>query len=505
MNELIGEAKKMEPDKIELPYSIQQHRVKANFLETALNIKNQEREFHPTLRCDVAIVGGGFSGAILAANLLRECDDGLALAIINKTHSLGKGIAYSTECATHLLNVRASDMSGWSHDRGHFVEWLKENASANVSPDQFMPRRLFGKYVESLLKQSVAERPNVRFLNVEDEVIHAELAEDGVKLRTGYNLQFFASRAVLAIGSSPSQEVLLMRGASPSFYRENAWISGTLSDTTGLRSVLLLGTGLTAIDQVLALKTAGFQGKIFMLSRHGLLPRAQTLFSKTYSTAWTLPLPGNIRSLFTAVRNQIEHATLSGFSWHDVLDSMRPESQRIWALLAPPEKRRFLRHVRHYWDIHRHRIAPDVQSALAELIGCGRVTILAGRLASYQELEGRPSVAFLDRKTNKMRTLHVDRIINCTGPGYGMHLFKSPLIKSLLDSGAARPDDVMMGVDVSENGALIDNSGMPSSVLFALGALSKGCFWETTAVPEIRTQASHIARHLLRAIALNTI
>ena len=66
----------------------------------------------------VAIVGGGFSGTILAAQLARR---GISSVLIDGSGRAGQGVAYSTTEPAHLLNVRAEGMSAWADDPEHFA------------------------------------------------------------------------------------------------------------------------------------------------------------------------------------------------------------------------------------------------------------------------------------------------------------------------------------------------------------------------------------------------
>jgi uncharacterized NAD(P)/FAD-binding protein YdhS len=233
------------------------------------------------------------------------------------------------------------------------------------------------------------------------------------------------------------------------------------------------------------------------LSRHGILPNAHTSRGGCWSRSWTTSLPDTLRPLLSVVRKEISKAVISGSNWQDVFDSMRPESQRIWQSLSTEDQKRFLRHVRPYWDSHRHRIPPEVYRNLKDWIDKGDLCILAGRLVEYQENDAGAQVTFRDRHTGTIETLQFDRVINCTGNNSSAVLAKTALFKSLIESGTACIDRLKLGLDVSENAALLDTNGRASSRLFAIGPLQRGCLWETTAVPEIRSQAASLAQHLL--------
>src|ERR1700722_20420782 len=71
----------------------------------------------------VAIIGGGFTGATLAAQLLRRSGGSVSVFLIERRARLGRGVAYSTECTEHLLNVRARNMSAYPDEPENFLLW----------------------------------------------------------------------------------------------------------------------------------------------------------------------------------------------------------------------------------------------------------------------------------------------------------------------------------------------------------------------------------------------
>jgi len=106
------------------------------------------------------------------------------------------------------------------------------------------------------------------------------------------------------------------------------------------------------------------------------------------------------------------------------------------------------------------------------------------------------TVAYRERGSGEVRQLRVDRVINCTGPDGDFRRVESPLVTDLLQQGLGRPDELLLGLDVADDGALLDGQGKPSSCLFALGPLRKGSLWESIAVPELRVQIAELAELL---------
>jgi uncharacterized NAD(P)/FAD-binding protein YdhS len=194
------------------------------------------------------------------------------------------------------------------------------------------------------------------------------------------------------------------------------------------------------------------------------------------------------------VRSRIES---EGADWRAVIDSLRPHSQELWCDLSVAEQRRFLRHLRHYWDLHRHRVAPLVDEALDGLLRSGRLLRHVGWLQACTESADGITVTYRPRGRSVAETIQVDAVVNCSGSESDYRKLDSPLVRSLLGQGLARPDPLHLGLDVAANGALVGTDGIPSQQLFTLGPPKKGMLWETTAVPELRGQAAELAEVLL--------
>jgi uncharacterized NAD(P)/FAD-binding protein YdhS len=236
-----------------------------------------------------------------------------------------------------------------------------------------------------------------------------------------------------------------------------------------------------------------------MLSRHGLLPQ-QHKPTQRWPAFWNNESPHTALGMFRLVREQVREAGQQNCDWRAVIDSLRPFSQKIWALLPIKERRRFLRQLRAYWDVHRHRVAPQIGAMLAAERAEGRIETHAGRVTEYNESADAVGVSYYDRRSRELKKLWVDRVINCTGPDADVSRINDSLLKDLLRQNLTRPDALSLGLDTAEDGALIDSRGIASDFLYTIGPLRKGTLWETTAVPEIRVQASQLASHLISRV-----
>jgi hydroxyacylglutathione hydrolase len=460
-------------------------------------LTNQTDRHGKTSQLTVAIIGGGFTGTTLAAQLLRNSGGSVSVFLIERGARLGRGVAYGTECAEHLLNVRAKNMSAYPDDPEHFLQWVHLNHDSGASPDDYLPRPVYGQYVASVLQHEIERHPG-HVEHVQHEAVSiARVGESAeIRLRSGRTL--FADKVVMALGNFPPGDPRLP-GRTPHSQRyvSNPWAPSALGDVSHDESVLLVGSGLTSVDLAITLRRRGFRGTIHILSRHGLLPQTHKA-TAVWPPFWTEASPGTVCGLLRLIRTQVRAAEKAGSGWRAVIDSLRPFTQEIWRSLSFKERRRFLRHVRPYWDVHRHRVAPAIGVRLALQIQDSQMEIHAGRITAYAEDSDGVDVTYRSRGSGELERLHVDRVINCTGPKSDCRKVDHPLLTNLMRQKLARPDSLFLGLDVSSDGALINADGAASDLLYAIGTARKGSLWETIAVPELRVQASELSKLLLR-------
>jgi uncharacterized NAD(P)/FAD-binding protein YdhS len=456
----------------------------------------------------IGIIGAGFTGALLALHLLRRCDDQDRIFLIEKARRFGAGLAYSTGNAHHLLNVRAGNMSAFSAEPDHFVEWLRRLPDQMrimveddpPGPSSFAPRGLFGTYVQQSLAEAIwrGQRGD-RLTIVNDEAVGVERQLGGIAVKLAVGRKLVVDTAVLAVGNFPPA-----RNAGPVF--GDPWDERALAELDPEAPVLILGTGLTMVDTVISLLDQGHQGPIQAISRRGLLPRQHVgaIPDETgeirLPKAWSFDAPPSGRSLVQLtqlVRQTIDRAERGGRGWRSVIDGLRPHTQRLWGEMSTVERRRFLRHLRPWWDVHRHRAAPQVMARLTEARDRGQLQIVAGKVAETIAAENEVMVQVKLRGGDAVAVYRGVRLIDCSGLNSDCTKLDQPLLKQLLESGLIRSDALRLGVDVAEDGALIDRAGEAAADLFALGPITKGAFWEIIAVPDLRVACEAMAARLL--------
>lgn len=450
------------------------------------------------LRFSILIVGGGFSGAMVAYQLLRR-DPDLDLAIVDSGETLGHGLAYSATSLSQVLNVPAENMSALPEeaDASHFLKWARRNYDSEVLEGSFLPRVIYGRYLDSLLKEA-ATRSQRNLPWLRDQVLTLTRVNGLFRAQLKTGRKVLAKTVVIATGNVPPGDPSVPGLTdSATKYFPFSWSQTALEGLRGDVGVLLIGAGLTSVDLAIGLASKGFQGTIHMLSRRGCLPQAHRQ-GQIWPPFWNKESPKTVRGMLRLIRSQVRAAAEAGVDWRSVIDALRPVTPEIWRSLPENERRRFMRHARPYWEAHRHRVAPEVGAQLSHLIGEGRVQVHAGRIKHYHEEGNLAVVRYRQRRDGQSKVLRVGRVINCTGPEADWRRIDNSLLSSLFAQRLARPDLLFLGLDVDQDGSVLDDRGVASKSLFAIGPVRKGSLWETTAVPELRRQASRLAEHIIR-------
>jgi uncharacterized NAD(P)/FAD-binding protein YdhS len=455
----------------------------------------------------VVVVGGGFTGAALVVHLLRQpARTAPRVTLLEQAPRVGRGVAYGTDAAEHLLNVPAARMSLLPEDPDHFLRWAAARRPA-VGPYSFLPRALYGQYVADTLRRTA--EPAQRAGSYQQ--IHAQ-AQDVLELegRRGFVVQLaetapIAADVVVLANGHGSPSVLLpddpFLAVDPRFCAD-PWAPGALQDVMPEESVALVGTGLTMVDVVLQLRAQGHRGALLAFSRHGLLPRAHTTAP---APAWRLAFEpaarDSLAAWVSALRAEVRRAAAAGAPWQSVLDALRPRTAELWQRLDARRRRQFLEHLRPFWEAHRHRMAPEATARVQALCASGALAVCAARLLRVQRDGLALALQLLPRGQRQPRLHTASRLVNCTGPDFNLQRAGDPLVRRMLQRGLLAQDPLQLGLQTAGCGNAVRADGRVHASLYVLGPARRPLLWETTAVPEIAAQARAFAESLAGAAA----
>jgi uncharacterized NAD(P)/FAD-binding protein YdhS len=449
----------------------------------------------------VVVIGAGASGVLAGLHILAVPGPRPArLVLFERTGKVAGGAAFSTGYQTHLLNVPAGSMSAFPNDPGHFARWLDRHGRVGAG-DEFVPRQLYRLYLRDTLWSYAHSNSAATVVEVrEDDVVDVEPGPSGGWVVPARGEPLWADAVVLASGIVPRR---FPRGLVPEAARHhcvpNPWSENALAGIDPSATVTIVGTGLSAIDVLLALQENGHGGAVHALSRHGLLPLVhRSRPSRASGTADKCRKVGDRRAgaLLHQVREIVAETEAQGGDWRDVVDLLRPRAQELWMGLSPDEQSRFKRHLERFWNIHRHRMPPQVGEQVERLREAGLFHVHPGRLVAVEERRSSLSIAVKTGRPGRVHHWATDWLVNCMGPDPDAFRDDQVLLCRLRARRLARPGPLGTGVDTGLNGDVLGASGHPVGWLWALGSLRQGQLLESTAVPEIRLQAQQLAAEI---------
>lgn len=452
------------------------------------------------IRSDIVIVGGGYSGTLTAVNMLNMAIGNTDIVMIDSSPQSCRGLAYGTWDDNLLLNVPAGNMSALNDSPNHFLAYCQMIDPA-FNEGSFVSRRIYGDYLEFTL-QEAEKKAGKAITRVTGTVqsVRQQAASTTFCVTLADNRQIQATKVVLALGHFESKSPLISTQLDQILYINNPWDTSNFDHIPRDQQTLILGTGLTAIDALFKLTSAGHKN-IVLMSRKGLLPHPhrQTPKAPSKNSFPTFLDKENltVRYAIKALRESIRSRSSNGGDWRDSINELRPYTPEIWARFSIKEKKRFLIHAVGYWDIHRHRLAPVAHNRLEQLIATKQATVLAGRLAKI-ELQSDKNIAFvLPRGASEYKQLSIGAVINCTGPNTDINSVTTPLVKQLLAEGPISDDEMGLGILINDRYEVVDLHEKPVAGLYYVGPMLKSKHWEAIAVPELRKHVQKIANYIL--------
>ncbi len=461
-------------------------------------------------RRTIAIVGAGAAGTLTTLHLVRTSvrrGTELDLVVLDPADRWARGTAYGTVFNEHLLNVPAQGMSALPEDPAHFVRW-RSRQSGVTEPFAFAPRRQYAHYLDDTLADTLqTARGQVAVRHERARVVGLRRRPAGIALTIADGRELSADAVVLAAGLPSVGHDWAPAGlvGSP-FFVPDPWQPGALEvvrrDRVGPPGVLLVGAGLTAVDIVLTLTGPGNRSdrRVVAVSRHGRLPRAHRPEIALAAIPDISDWKQDLASLREQVARHVEGVRQAGGDWRPAIDGLRFRVSALWERLTEDEREEFLAHDAGDWNTLRHRMPPSSAHLVHELQAAGQLEVAAGEVASAEPLDG----GGLRVTLTDGRCLEVGWVVNCTGPRLDVATLGDPLVDDLLRprAGTALATLATAGMGFrTREGRLVDSAGSAAAPLWTLGALRRGELWESTAVPEIRSQASGLAVAVLDEVA----
>ena len=426
----------------------------------------------------VTVIGAGAAGTTTAARLL---DLGARVDLVDPAERPGRGVAYRTDDPRHLLNVVAGKMSALDDDPDDFARW------AGVERTDFVPRHVFGAYLADHLDRAARRHPGLRV--VRDRAVGLAV-DGGVRTVTASGEVLAADAAVLALGPVDRTCSGWLPSDAPAARAvvPDPWADGALAGIADDADVVLVGTGLTAADLALSLNRTG--RVVHAVSRTGLLPRRHAA-----RQARPMPPPevtgcARLDDVRRVVSGHVRESLRLHGDWRPALDSLRPVTAQLWAGLPLPDRSRFLAEDLRSWEVHRHRMPGVTAGALVRMRREGTLRCHGAGITDVRLSGDRVVLRLGDGDV-----LTAGAVVNCSGARDDVRRSTDPLITDLLASGAAKPGPLGLGFDTGPDGRLRGDGP-----LWTLGALRRGNLWETTAFPEIRGQASTVAKSVLTSL-----
>jgi uncharacterized NAD(P)/FAD-binding protein YdhS len=451
----------------------------------------------------VAIIGGGFSGAAIAYHLARAGAHANVI-IFEPRARLGGGLAYGGADPVHRINVPATRMSLLPDDETHFARWLEASGILDADPEAlsgggaFPRRREFGRYVDETLRPFIASG---RVRHIHDAVVELGRIGEAWRLCTRGGREWDADWVAVAT-THPEPAI---PPELKSWQGDSALIAHPLTDNAlaGVRkadSVLIVGTGLTSADLVASLDARRHSGGIVMISRRGLRARGHPPQAFPPEGDFVSNPARTATRLVADIRRAVKVAESSGRSWHPVFDALRTNGGDVWRALDAEARRRVVRHLRPFWDVHRFRVAPQIDAVLDRKLADGSLEILKARLGEVAREGGTFRIDLRNVRKGTTEARLFDRIIVATGPAHGDVLRAQPFLRCLAAEGIVSLDNTGLGIQTSRAARAVDSSGQAVASLFIAGPLARGTFGELMGLPQVSNYALFVAEEIAAAL-----
>lgn len=462
--------------------------------------------------CDVAIIGGGFCGCMVAAQLMKQAEGKLNILLIEKGAVPARGVAYGTLDPFHILNVPANKMGAYPEVPDHFFQWLAEHQNAwrhsdptfagiELTPHSYVPRHLYGFYLSNILSEASLESLEK---GVQLDLLHDEAVDiqpnlcNTLELILASGEKVEAQKVILAIGL-PTTRTFPSKGAQNSFHtlwsmkREHPLQGAHLDYLSKEMTVGIIGTGLTMVDAAVSLFERGFPGKIFAISKEGRLPETHKgeILNLDPLTACPLTAKGFLQML----RQEINKRKENGEDWRPIIDKLREQIPIFWSHFSLDERKKVFKWLLPLWNRYRHRMPNSLAAVLQRAVEGKKLEILAGKVIGVEGMGDKTAIKYILKGEDNPQAINVDYVLNCSGPELRLEQNPLPLIKNLVKRGMISPHDTGVGLAVGSDYSV---KGPLEGSLYAVGQLLMGEFFEASAVPELRRHCAQLSEECLK-------
>lgn len=458
----------------------------------------------------ILIIGGGYAGAALTIRLLEQWKSPLRIVIAEPRPSVGRGQAYSTVETAQLMNGPAGNFSIHPHDLAHLARWVAKQSADHGVPltdenaeKRFIPRHLFGCYVEQELQQSIRQSaPTAGVEHWHSEVVRLDrLPSGGLKAQLADARVLSADFAVLATGVFPLAADPALSALSGDGRLTTPWESEKLDRLGKAKDILIVGASLSMVDTIASLEARGCRGRYHVISRRGHLIEPVRVAGEPIDIIDGDALPATTRELLALVIKARRALLADGRDWQVIPLSLRPFILPMWLQATTAERLRFVRHLRSLWDVTAHRAAPPSYAAVEAARNAGRFTARAARLLSAVPAGEQIEVVLRPRRQKHSEMVLVDGIVDARGhQEHNWGRITSPLVKNLLENGLVLRHDTGFGINATPDGVVIGRDDVAHGDLFTIGHPLRGVAWESSSLTEQRAQAEALAVKIVDAL-----
>jgi uncharacterized NAD(P)/FAD-binding protein YdhS len=463
----------------------------------------------------IVVIGGGFSGAFCAAELAEKTLGPVAITVVEPRPILGAGVAYSASDPSHRINVPAARMTIFPDNPADFDHWVRQNEALEDDPEAIWqnehayPRRaVFGRYISELVAGRGSARADVTIKHVQDSAVSVTSRYRGYSVALAQGGELAADVVVISTSHpAPAPPPIIASLCPHPAVIANPWAPDALAAIGAGQNLLIVGTGLTMADVVASLARQQHKGHITAVSRRGQLSRGHAFVPTPFTWFANHPAPPTALELTRKIRELVAAAASQGLPWQAVLDDVRANAQTLWRNFDTDERRRFLRHLRSFWDTHRYRVAPQTERAIQNRLADGSLTVLAASLRAAEPGAGKINVTLRLRGAPLAQfvRLAVDTIVVTTGPAHDNITSQLPVLASLAAQGVLRADPLGLGIEVDPLGRAIGADGKGNPCLYVAGPLAREQYGELMGMPQVAEQASAVAHEIARSLAATSL